>query len=787
MPTILRLLIICVLCPGISLAEYEDSESTPDITAQTAVRIAKLDIRKSSLWRAQRRALRRSVRKTCASRRIQRRGCFRKQLRLSLRDYRFQLLKEVEESSIENTLPVYNITLGSKARTQVAEYAICTKLGRILNKNLRPMLASDLADAEGSDDDSSALTKKPVPTPLSATPKDNTSGGTSTPAESDVSASDEESDEPEGPAKAVSGFSSIIYEATTFDCFGSWTEESNSTSFEGTYLRNTSGNASENCQLTFSDVDAGRYEIYIAFPHDLSEFLAYNAQLEILSDGISIYAIDLDQTFNSFDLGINSAQFTRFFSGVLPATPSLTVRIAPADGFTEPVTLDAIYIRENSCSNPVGVVPGDGNLDGKVDAADYTVWRDNLGATFACAQHGDYDGDGDVDVDDYNTWKSNYGRVAPDSPGDFALLEPQSVFSAGLTTLLTPTFTWEESEDAAQYNFKLAESTDPMCNSPIYDESLTETILTLPFELSLGNYTVCLEAVNFSGTTAASNSQSTFEVIEFNITWPLQYLNEPRSTYSWEAAPGASSYIMTLNRFGPTIEDGELDVEVSGTSYTIPESEPGLVNGHHRFFLWAKYGDSLVPASNSPVEFSLSSTRVFLTSRDFQPGGTYPTGFTGLADADDACRQVGVIESEFAFPSQRFVAFMGTADVSVYARMGAFHSPVFDLYGDQIGDNGQSMIDNGLMKGIHITENFTSRVATPWTGAIIGGSIGNTCDRWQSNNTNNYGAHGHADENLTHEFWIGGLPPVLPQVNRCDESHPIFCIGPIPSPLPQQD
>jgi hypothetical protein len=44
-------------------------------------------------------------------------------------------------------------------------------------------------------------------------------------------------------------------------------------------------------------------------------------------------------------------------------------------------------------------VPGDYNGDGRVDAADYVVWRKNPGA------HGG-------DPDGYNTWRSNFGRTA---------------------------------------------------------------------------------------------------------------------------------------------------------------------------------------------------------------------------------------------------------------------------------------------------------------------------------------------------------------------------------------
>jgi autotransporter-associated beta strand protein len=51
-------------------------------------------------------------------------------------------------------------------------------------------------------------------------------------------------------------------------------------------------------------------------------------------------------------------------------------------------------------------IPGDFNLDGTVDAADYTVWRDHLGTSFAAA---DANFDGQVTTADYSLWKSHFG------------------------------------------------------------------------------------------------------------------------------------------------------------------------------------------------------------------------------------------------------------------------------------------------------------------------------------------------------------------------------------------
>ncbi|MEM8865020.1 MAG: hypothetical protein AAGF31_05685 [Planctomycetota bacterium] len=56
--------------------------------------------------------------------------------------------------------------------------------------------------------------------------------------------------------------------------------------------------------------------------------------------------------------------------------------------------------------------PGDFNGDGLVNAADYTVWRDNLNATDESAINFAGDGFSGVDVGDYLIWRENFGAAA---------------------------------------------------------------------------------------------------------------------------------------------------------------------------------------------------------------------------------------------------------------------------------------------------------------------------------------------------------------------------------------
>lgn len=66
-------------------------------------------------------------------------------------------------------------------------------------------------------------------------------------------------------------------------------------------------------------------------------------------------------------------------------------------------------------------LPGDYNLDGIVDAADYSVWRDNLGSETALVND-DTPGVGD---DDYDRWKANFGATPTSAAGALAAAVPE--------------------------------------------------------------------------------------------------------------------------------------------------------------------------------------------------------------------------------------------------------------------------------------------------------------------------------------------------------------------------
>ncbi len=76
---------------------------------------------------------------------------------------------------------------------------------------------------------------------------------------------------------------------------------------------------------------------------------------------------------------------------------------------------------------PSAGVQGDYNGNGIVDAADYTIWRDHLGQTYALANR-DTTNSGPINQADYTFWKSRFGAISGGGAlGSGAVPEPASV------------------------------------------------------------------------------------------------------------------------------------------------------------------------------------------------------------------------------------------------------------------------------------------------------------------------------------------------------------------------
>jgi autotransporter-associated beta strand protein len=79
---------------------------------------------------------------------------------------------------------------------------------------------------------------------------------------------------------------------------------------------------------------------------------------------------------------------------------------------------------------------GDYNNNGKVDAADYTVWRNSVGDPGTSLVNRDPNNMGVVGEDDYDSWKENFGAMAGSgSLASAAVPEPASLVMVGMTVI----------------------------------------------------------------------------------------------------------------------------------------------------------------------------------------------------------------------------------------------------------------------------------------------------------------------------------------------------------------
>jgi hypothetical protein len=168
--------------------------------------------------------------------------------------------------------------------------------------------------------------------------------------------------------------------------------------------------------LTFFHYKAGSYEVTLDDPADFGEFS------NLLVTFTSINGIDINlfapDSFPPLAGGPVSfhADFARFgpppifLSDALPTNTAIglgsfvdsNITLLPPAGFVSGSNLTSLTL--------TAVLPGDYNQNAVVDAADYTIWRDHLGAPAGTLAN-DIDG-GMIGQTQYITWKANFGATS---------------------------------------------------------------------------------------------------------------------------------------------------------------------------------------------------------------------------------------------------------------------------------------------------------------------------------------------------------------------------------------
>jgi T5SS/PEP-CTERM-associated repeat protein len=139
-----------------------------------------------------------------------------------------------------------------------------------------------------------------------------------------------------------------------------------------------------------------------------------------LADG---FLPELGSTFNILDFNTILGSFTEMDLPVLEGGLEWNTSQLLVDG-----TLDVGASR----------LAGDFNNDGTIDAADFTLWQDNLGLS-ASALNGNGSGAATVVQADYLLWKTNFGlSAATGSEGAAAVPEPTTLLLALLAMVAAP-------------------------------------------------------------------------------------------------------------------------------------------------------------------------------------------------------------------------------------------------------------------------------------------------------------------------------------------------------------
>ena len=157
---------------------------------------------------------------------------------------------------------------------------------------------------------------------------------------------------------------------------------------------------------------AGRFETILLDGSGTGETGGDPSFQDILIDTVNDRLILADFASDGFfdtDGQILSYPLDRATGNLTSTTPAVLLDQA---GLQDPATQNAYFTGLQFVPFAVDFpLSGDFNGDGVVDAADYTVWRDNLGGDEATLG-GVGDGSGTVDQGDYDLWAANFGSAA---------------------------------------------------------------------------------------------------------------------------------------------------------------------------------------------------------------------------------------------------------------------------------------------------------------------------------------------------------------------------------------
>jgi endonuclease I len=200
----------------------------------------------------------------------------------------------------------------------------------------------------------------------------------------------------------------------------------------------TSGSLSNTLSYNFGNIAIGDNALGFAFDiHNLAGTAGFTADMDfdsiVASGNTTVFTTSLAASAGSLAIpGGASQMFGAAFTAASIGTFTATYQLNFSDENIAGALNKSITLTLSGTSR----LAGDYNGDLTVDAADYTVWRNQNGQSVTAYASADGDGNGTVNELDYDVWRAHFGQSASAAGASLsaAVPEPSSLL---LTTVLT--------------------------------------------------------------------------------------------------------------------------------------------------------------------------------------------------------------------------------------------------------------------------------------------------------------------------------------------------------------
>ena len=454
--------------------------------------------------------------------------------------------------------------------------------------------------------------------------------------------------------------------------------------------------------------------------------------------------------------------------------------------------------------------PGDYNSDHVVDAADYTIWRNqdgSVGPDLAA------DGNKDQRVDslDYEVWRASFGDIVDCDSYEAAIANSpfltaisdgvdESTFIAGLAvesvgaasathfiykidyfdsepaeTGPTPSFEYSSS-DPTGFSEPLSIDTPLTIDTSAHADSYVIVCLRALFEVAPGHY--------ISGATHIySWYRDTSNALPgaFAITGPSETQTQENVVVTWDASTNATSYEFRLSQ-QPDLSSPLYDEVVSDTSYVV-----NIQSGNYWVGVTAINDAGETAANNQVFSIDVQLPRIdlvlFVSSSTYSIASddAYPPvagSFGGVAAADyqvtSLANEAGLLVGPWDGQTIDFRALLTHATTDLVTRAGLTNSVYYNTAGQVVANNRAELLSGNFLAPILDEHgNAVTQGLDVWTGALTdGGAAPSKCNDWSATT----GMVNAGNVNGSGTDWIDAY-----QIG-CDSQAHLFAVGNFPKP-----